>query len=353
MATSNIIETAVLEAHKNNVTYDAAILALEKDTELMYNKTFPTVEVMQEAGEAFILTNSQNFNKTNALITPRSAPNEIGSEYKSVTFSTEEYALRYLVTDRDVHLFGNANKLTLLGTTEVVNALGFNMEHEFIEKFIDPNAKWATKFTGTNTASDYANGNVQFWNDAAADPLKDIREMVETNITSAGPIKMNRAMLSRDVWNAFLDNPDIYTRMQAKADDPKSEDALKFAFATLIGVEQVNIIDAVYARSNDKIRPVDGYKDYTPNLQWERKLKGTFAIYHYEDAQTLQTRAPGVVISVKDTDVPYNNGIPVFTVYRHADPGIKATWIDGRIRYGFHMSNPAGLILATNLLKTA
>ena len=182
------------------------------------------------------------------------------------------------------------------------------------------------------------------------DILKDIKGMVETNLKYAGKLNMNRAMISKDLWDVVCENPDVYNRMQANTDTPKTDMGLQQAFATLIGVEQLNVIDDVEATGLDKVRDVTDYATYSPDFEFKRTLKGLFAMYHYEPTATLQSKCAGVVINVRNRRINYNNGVPIFKTYRHADEGIEGTWIDGRIRAGFHMSNPAGLILATGLL---
>ena len=350
MATSNIVESAVIKAHSDNVTYDQAQLVIEQDKDMMFDKTFPVISVTQEAGTAWVLTNSPKHMSTNAMITPRSTPNEIGAEYKSVSYTTDRYALRYFVPDDDVERYGNGALLTQLGTTEVTNALRWHLEDKFIKTFLDPSTKWKTKFTGQASATQLTSGKLQHWSDGAVDILKDIKGMVETNLKYAGKLKMNRAMISKDLWDVVCENPDVYNRMQANTDTPKTDMGLQQAFATLIGVEQLNVIEDVEATGLDKVRDVTDYATYSPDFEFKRTLKGLFAMYHYEPTATLQSKCAGVVINVRNRRINYNNGVPIFKTYRHADEGIEGTWIDGRIRAGFHMSNPAGLILATGLL---
>lgn len=351
MATANTLQTErIKQALAKGVGMDEARLAMEEDTEFLYDRMFPIVPVTQPAGTATVLDVDTKFGEVNDIITPESVPNRIGATYKEITFSVQNYALRYLVTDEAVNLHGSATVLTQQGTRAITNALRGNMEARFIEKFFGATAPWKTKIVG-GTASDIAGtGTTKYWNDTASEPLKDIRAAREKNVGWAGNLKMNRAVVSRDVWDALVDNPDIYEKLIGDSNAPKTETALQQAFAVLLGVERVDIIDhAVRLGSDRVVIPDDTTEVLTPS--WTRKLKGYFALYRHENAKTLYTTSAGVIINYTKGLDTFNGGIPQFEAYRAADKGQRATWIDGRISGGLLITNPAGLIEFTNLIK--
>lgn len=350
MATANTLQTErIKQALAKGVGIDEAKLAMEEDTEYLYDKMFPIVPVTQPAGTATVLDVDTNFGEVNDIITPESVPNRIGATYKEVTFSVQNYALRYLVTDEAVNLHGSATVLTQQGTRAITNALRCNMETRFIDKFFGTNTPWKTKIKGAATSDITTTGTTQYWNDTASSPLKDIRAAREKNVGWAGNLKMNRAIVSYDVWNALIEHPDVYEKLIGDSNAPKTEMALQQALAVLLGVERLDVIEHTVALGSDKVViPDTNTETVTPNNV--RKMKGYFALYRHENAKTLFTKAAGVVINYTKGLTTFNGGVPEFEAYRCADKGQKATWIDGRISGGLLITNPAGLIEFTGLI---
>lgn len=354
MATANTIQTEVIKQNiTNGMALNAAIVTIEDDTQFLFDKIFPSVNVNAPAGQAWVLKTSDGQTKVNDIITPESAPNRIGSEWATVNFSTENHALRYFIPDEQVNLIQNGGTLlTQQAVAEVTKALRANGEIRFIDKFLNTtNSPWKTKITGNTSASNVASNTIMQWDNGAATILDDIDNIKEANAKYAGNLKMNRAVMSADVWRAIKRNPEVAEKLQAGADTVKFDEALKVEFAKLIEVERVDVLDNFVADFTDTVKTVTDTTDlYNTNLTFSRQLSKYFALYHYEPAISLRTRSAGLIVNYGAGLVDFNNGIPQFTSYRHADEGVWGTYVDGRIAYGMIVTNPAAWVEVTKVL---
>lgn len=352
MATSQLITEATLEKLLN-VAKTEARLAVGEDTKYLYDTLAPTISVNDVSGTAWVFEADSSLNKTNDIITPRSAPNEIGGSYSAIQYTTQEHAIRMLVTDKDVKMYGNRTILVQQAMRNVISALRGNMELRFFEKFLNNQAGWKVNITGQATAGNLVDGKTLHWSDAASTPLEDIEEMKEISGSYAGNNKLNRALIAKDVWNALKKHPDISTRLQGKSDVIKTDTALQQEFATLIEVERVDVIDQWQYTKIDKIqRTTDDIpmSNVIENASFTRPFKGIFMLYRYEPSYTLANKSAFNIIDASKNMFGFNRGIPTVRMYRHHDEGILAMWVEGRISAGLHLSNPAGAVFAENMI---
>lgn len=350
MSTSNLIETGALKKLMG-VASNEAMLSVNEDVQYLYDTLAPTISVKKASGDAYVLEVNDALGYQNDLITPRSVPNEVGGEYRKTTYSTDEYAIRMMVTEKDIEVYGSRTMLVQQATRTVTSTLRGNMELRFFNTFFNKNAGWKTTFDGQDDPSNIETGKIQYWNNDASDPIKDIDAMKEKNAKYLGNTKLNRAVIAKDVWNALKNHPDIAPRLQGSSKDIKLDRALQAEFAKLIEVERVDIIDYMSGVHIDKIRDIT--LDSTPEKTYTRQLKGVFMLYRYEDARTLQNKAAFNIIDVPSNMVSFNRGIPKLEMYPHHDRGVRAFWVDGRIGAGLHLSNPAGLVFCEKMLKNA
>lgn len=355
MATSNLLETGLLKDLMKASTIEAS-LAVEEDIKYLYDTLAPTIAVQKSAGEAWTFVADASLNQVNDLITPRSVPNEIGGSYTKTSYTTDKYALRMMITQDDIETYGSVTVLTQQATQNVISALRGNMELRFHEKFLNENAGWKVTFSGQDTTSDINSGKICFWNDEAATILDNIDAMKEKAGAHAGNYKLNRILMSKDVWDAIKRNSEVYTQMQADASAPKNNAALLNAFATLTEVDRVDVVDYWTGVRIDKVRKIDeipsATKEELEDVTYTRSLKGVFMLYRHEEARTLANKAAWNVIDVPSNRVSFNRGIPTMRIYDYHDKGSESFWVEGRIGAGLHLSNPKGAVFAKDVIKT-
>lgn len=104
-------------------------------------------------------------------------------------------------------------------------------------------AVWGTTMTGVAAAP----GAGQFlqWNNGASTPIEDMRTGIRTVQLASGGYKPNTAVFGKQVWDQIVDHPDVVDRIKGAAGPGNPAVVTKAAFASLIEVERVLVMEAV------------------------------------------------------------------------------------------------------------
>ncbi len=112
---------------------------------------------------------------------------------------------------------------------------------------------WAARFFvtgvwGNQVAGVAANpGAGQFlqWNNGASTPIEDMRTGIRIVQLASGGYKPNTLVLGKSVWDQIVDHPDVVDRIKGAAGPGNPAVVTKQAFAALIEVERVLVMEAV------------------------------------------------------------------------------------------------------------
>lgn len=347
MATGNTIQTALLAAQNKELLNNLSIEYVNNAITYNYNRMFPTINVVKESGEFYVHDDVRLNTPANDLITEESAPNRVGSKFNKATYSTQEYALRYFISDKMMETTGSAINLTDTAGAVLTGALMAGAEKRFLEKFFTSTAGWTNKFTGVDTGQDYTAGTLLQWTDGASTPIEDIAWMQEQYLLRTGGFKANAIAMSQDVFTALIMHPDIAPRLTPTGSDPRTKDVLKNMLAILLDVEHIFIMNAVHNTAADGIIDSDGHQLES----FSYMVKGTFFLYNHTMTTGLRTDAPALTFNYIGGKEGFNGGYPVFSSYEHWDKGIRGVFIEGRIRYGQDFANKRNAILLTDITK--
>lgn len=345
MATAQTIQTNVLSAQNKKYLDNFSVQYVNNNIDWNFNKVFPTISVAERSGKFYVYNDVRQNTPSSDIITEESAPNRVGSKFSEDTYSTEQYALRYFISDEMAEAVGSALDLTTHAADTVMGCLMAGGEMRFIDKFLSASSGWTNKVTG-NTTKDYAARKVLKWTDAASTPLEDIGYFsTQYKLLSRGH-KANAAIMSDDVFNTLIHHPDIVNRLTPSGQDPRNIATLKNMLAVLLNLPNLYVVDSIHNVAKDGVSDANGNQPE----DFRFMTSGMFFMYNQPQTVGLRTDAPAVTFAYRGGQDGYNGGYPIFRTYRHFDEGIRGTFVEGRFAYGQKIANKNNGIIFTGLV---
>src|ERR1035438_5996289 len=165
----------------------------------------------------------------------------------------------------DDQIRGNADvplNLDLEATRFLSNKSRINRERAWFSLFFQPSI-WTNNWTGgnsnssggyplippVNTASSYT---FLKWSDSSSTPIEDIRKALTLGQLTSGGYRFNKMVLSRPVFDALLDHPEIVARVLYGQKDKDPAMVTLSALAAIFQMDQVLVADAIYNRSEER-----------------------------------------------------------------------------------------------------
>ena len=106
---------------------------------------------------------------------------------------------------------------------------------------------WTTDMTGVSGAPGV--GEFQQWNEAASTPIEDVRLGIRTVQESTGR-RPNRMVISRPVYDALVDHPDIVGRID-RGQTTGTALVLRANIAALFELDEIMIMDSIENTANE------------------------------------------------------------------------------------------------------
>jgi hypothetical protein len=122
-----------------------------------------------------------------------------------------------------------------------------NQETEFVTNWFKTGV-WTTEYTGV--ASSPSGPQFLQWNDAASNPIEDIRARKRAARELTG-YELNILTLGRAVYDALLDHPDIIDRIKYGQTPGQPAMANEQILAQLFEVDEVNVMNGIQTTSNE------------------------------------------------------------------------------------------------------
>lgn len=115
-------------------------------------------------------------------------------------------------------------------------------EVDWAERFFAAGV-WGTTVTGV-AATPGANQFLQ-WNNGSSSPIEDLRTGIRTVHLASGGYKPNTIVFGKQTWDTLVDHPDVVDRVKGSAGPGNPAVVTKAAFAAILEVERVLVMEAV------------------------------------------------------------------------------------------------------------
>lgn len=230
------------DVHFSRPLTNISIAYVQDATAFVADQVFPNIPVEKQADRYWTYDRGHFWRDDMKLRAP--ATESAGAEYSvdnTPTYYAPVYALHHDIPDevranQDDPL--NADReATLLITQKAM----IKREKLWVSKYF-ANSLWGTTITGVDSAP--STNQTLRWNDAASDPIADVRLGITTMAESTG-LEPNVMVMGRRVWDALQDHPDLVDRIKYGQTPNGPAVTTAQAMAAIFGINRILVMKAV------------------------------------------------------------------------------------------------------------
>lgn len=230
------------DVHVNTPLTNISIAFLQSADDFVAARVFPNIPVSKQSDRYYVY-NRGDFNRDEMAERAPGTESE-GSGY--TLDNTPTYFARRFSIHKDIPDEVRANADAALNpdreaTAFVTHKALIRREKNFAANFFTT-GKWSTDFTGV--ASGPTGSQFLQWNDAASNPIEDIRKGKRKVRESTGR-EPNKLVLGRPVYDALLDHPDVIDRIKYGQTAGSPAMASNRLLAQLFEVDEVLVMNAI------------------------------------------------------------------------------------------------------------
>lgn len=230
------------DVHVNAPLTNISVAFIQSASDFVAAKVFPNIPV-QKQSDRYYIYNRGDFNRDEMELRAPGTESA-GSGYSldnTPTYFAEQYSLHKDIPDQ---VRANADaalnpdrEATIFVTTKGL----IKREKIFVNKYFKTGV-WGTDITGVNSAP--GANQVLRWNDAASDPILNVRNAKRAIRQSTG-FEPNKLVLGRAVYDALVDHPEIIDRVKYGQTAGAPAKGTLAALATLFEIEEILVMNAI------------------------------------------------------------------------------------------------------------
>jgi hypothetical protein len=235
--------------HIDTALTNISVAYIQNANNFVADKVFPMVPVKKESDRYFVYSKEDFFRDEAELRAP--ATESAGGGYEidnTPTYFAQKYSYHKDVTERDRVNADSPLSADRDATIFVSQKMLIRRESLWAQKYFKTGV-WANEFGGAATANTAA-GDVLFWNDPTADPIKQIGD-AQVNQESTTGYRPNTLTIGARVYEALRNHPAILDRIKYTERGIVTTDLL----ASLFDVDKVLIARGV---KNNSARGLKG-----------------------------------------------------------------------------------------------
>lgn len=228
------------DVHVNSMLTNISIAYMQSAANFVSARIFPNIPV-QKQSDLYWTYDRGDFNRDEMKERAPSTESE-GGGYR---LGQGQYYAPVYAFHKDIDDQTRANADSLLApdreaTQFVTNKALIKREKLFVTQFFGTGL-WGYERAGVATGE--TGTQYRRWDDAASDPISDIRRAKREMMENTG-IEPNKLVLGRKVYDALVDHPDIIDRInRGQTNGPAVVN--KQAIAALFEVESIDVMNAV------------------------------------------------------------------------------------------------------------
>lgn len=232
------------QVHVDTALTNISVAFMQNASNFVAGRVFPNVPVSFQS-DRYYTYDRGDFNRDEA---EKRAPGTESSGSSYAIDNTPSYYCDVYSHHKDIPDQVRSNADAALSPN--MEATNFVMQKMMLRKEIDwatsyfTSGVWTTDITGA--ASSPGTGEVLQWNDASSDPITDIRSAQTAVLESTG-FEANTFVMSRKVFDALVDHPDIVDRVKYSGGVGNGNPARvnEQTLAALLGIDRVMVSKAI------------------------------------------------------------------------------------------------------------
>ncbi len=231
------------DLHVNRPLTNISVAYIQDQRRFVTSQIFPNVPVSKKS-DLITTWNRDDWNR-DEMRERAPATESAGGGWRMGTPDSYLAIVYAFHKDIDDQVRSNADNAATLDeeATRFVTLKGLlRRERLWISKFFRTGV-WATNLAGVAAAP----GPGQFlqWNDAASDPIAQLRR-VRTNVAEVtGGFEPNTLVLGRRAWDTLYDHPDIIDRVKYGQREGNNSVVGRDAIAALLEIDRIFVLNAV------------------------------------------------------------------------------------------------------------
>lgn len=230
------------DVHVNRPLTSISIAYLQSASSFIASRVFPTVPVAKQSDRYFQYDRGE-FNR--AMMEKRAPGTEsAGSSYKldsNPSYFCDIWALHKDIPD-EVRANADQPLAPDREATEWLTLQALLRKEKLWASRYFAASLWGTEYTGVNSGP--TGSQFLRWNDAASNPIEDIRAGATAMHIKTG-FRPNKLTLGRQVYDKLVDHPDIIDRVKYGQTPGSPATVNKTALAQLFEIDEVLVMDAI------------------------------------------------------------------------------------------------------------
>lgn len=246
------------DVHVNRPLTNLLVGYMQDDSGFVADKVFPNIPVSKQS-DAYFEYDRGDWNRDDMKI--RAPGSESAGAVYGLDTKTYYAPVRAVHHDIPDQLLDNADNPLMLdrdATLFVSRKALLNREVAWVARFfktgITPGQIWTFVADGVDSSptapasfdpTNASNNKVLRWNDAASNPIEDMRRGM-TYVQQRTGFRPNKLTLGRPVYDVLQDHPDVVARIDRGQTPNGPAKANKEAIAALLELDEVLVMEAIY-----------------------------------------------------------------------------------------------------------
>lgn len=229
------------DVHVNAPLTNISVAFLQNPNNFIASKVFPVVPVSKRS-DVYFQFDRGYFNRNEAKVRAPNTPSA-GGDYalSTASYLCEVKAYHKDIADQIRHNADSMLNLDVEATEFVTHKLLIEREASFASQFMNTGV-WGVDVAGV--AGTPSSGEVKQWNDAASDPVVNIR-VAKRAVQEKTGFRPNTLTLGRAVFDALLDNQEIVDRIKYGQMPGSPALVNEQSLAALFELDRILVSDAI------------------------------------------------------------------------------------------------------------
>jgi len=228
--------------HVDAALTSMSVAVLQDPGNFIAPNMFSNVPVAKKSDEYFVFDRSYFARSEARKRAPGTRVAEGGFELSTQTYTCEERGVSYPIPDQVKANADAAAPPEVAAQQWLTHQALLEQEIDFVSTFMGTGV-WGTDITGS--AGTPGSGQVYQWSDYTnSDPIGDVRTGIDTILQNTG-LMPNVLGISRPVFSALIDHPDIQGRINGGATTSQPSIANRNLLAQIFEVDEVTVGQAI------------------------------------------------------------------------------------------------------------
>lgn len=245
--------------HINGPLTNMSIAYIQAQDKFIADKVFPALPVSKQSDLYFIFDKEDFYRDEMGKKAPGAAPDTGGYDITTGTpYYCHVYAYGHKIPDQVRDNADSPLNLDNAAMQLVTQKFLIKRERTFISNFMSTGV-WGRDVTGISSGSESDTNTVQ-WDSASSSPIEAIRKQI-TYVEGLTGFRPNTLSLGRQVWDKFIDHPDILDRIKYSGGLGNNTPAAvnRAAVAQILEIDNVHVSSAVYNSAEKGATSAVGY----------------------------------------------------------------------------------------------